>query len=440
MRGGGVLIAVSNRFASRRNLCTHDELEQLWVNINCRGSSICIGVIYLSPDYSNDSFTVQKHIDSALEISCSLQPHATHLLFGDYNQPGITWTRTSSGYAIPNISESTFSGTASALLDGMSLLNMLQMCTVTNDRIRTLDLLFVNEESAPDCTVVEACEPLLEMDSHHPPLLVTQAFPQPVDFDDTPEDREFNFVKADFIALMDSLQEINWETALNHAMDVNLAVERLSTILLQLFSLHVPAPRPRPKPPWSNQRLKKLKRLRAKALRRYTHQRNPLTKRDFTQASNNYRAYNRILYSQHILRVQSNLRRNPKGFWAFVNEKRKESGLPSQMVLEGEIANTRDGICNLFAKHFSSAFNASPASAVQVENALQNVPNNVMNLGNVRFIDDDIMLAIKKLKSSMIPGPDGIPASVFKKCATALCAPLKLIFNQSLAQGVFPER
>ncbi|XP_065094090.1 uncharacterized protein LOC135714645, partial [Ochlerotatus camptorhynchus] len=46
--------------------------------------------------------------------------------------------------------------------------------------------------------------------------------------------------------------------------------------------------------------------------------------------------------------------------------------------------------------------------------------------------------ALKKLKSSVSPGPDGIPACILKKCSGMLITPLQAIFNLSLRSQQFP--
>ena len=439
-RGGGVLIAVSNKFSSKQKTCAILDIEQLWVSIRYCDTDICVGGVYLPPDSSSDVSVIQKHIDSVLAVANSLDPHAIHLIFGDYNQPGLVWKSTLSDHAVPDPSESAFPGSSVTLLDGMCLLNMLQMSTVKNSRDRTLDLLFVNAEATSNCKIVEAYEPLVEADPYHPPLFACLLCPQLVVFDEVSDVREFNFSKTDLPGLERSLLSFDWNDLLSQSADVNTAVDTFTTVLLQQFRTHVPPPRQRPKPPWSNGHLRVLKRLRATALRNYTNRRNPLTKREFVCASNEYKTYNRFLYSRHVLRTQFDLKRNPKRFWHFVNGKRKENGLPCNMVLGNESSNTLSGTCNLFAKHFASVFSTDSASSAQIENAIRNVPNDILNLSDIRFTDQDILVAIKKLKSSTTPGPDGIPSIIFKKCAYALCGPLKQIFNLSLSQSIFPSR
>ncbi|XP_055538019.1 uncharacterized protein LOC129725807 [Wyeomyia smithii] len=321
----------------------------------------------------------------------------------------------------------------------MSLVNMTQLSAVKNGRNRTLDLVFVNDESVLNCAIAEACDSLVGIDPHHPPLSVSLACPQLIRFEELSEIRQLNFSKSDFEGLQRALLAINWENLLNRATDVDSVVEIFTHTMKQQFTNFVPSFHPRPKPVWSNRRLRELKRQRAAALRKYVRRRNAMTKLSFTTASSHYKTYNRFLYAQHVLRTQSQLKRNPKRFWSFVNSKRKESGLPSNMFLRNDSADTLDGIGSLFRKHFSSIFNSSSANTAQIQSALRDVPHNVVNLSNICFSDEDVLKATEKLKPSSSAGPDGIPAIILKRCAIALCVPLRIIFNKSLSLGVFPD-
>ncbi|XP_053686510.1 uncharacterized protein LOC128736051 [Sabethes cyaneus] len=314
---------------------------------------------------------------------------------------------------------------------------MRQMNTIVNSIRRTLDLIFVNDEAGDACTMSEAHEPIIEAHPFHPPLLVTLRISLPATFESVATTNDFNFGKIDFVAFKESLHILDW-TELDNLADVDLAVDYFDATLNRLFRIHVPVPRLHAKPPWSNSRLH-LKRNRSAALRKYTNRRNPVTKHDFCQISNEYRTYSRHLYSCYVRRMQDDLRKNSKRFWSFVNEKRKQAGLPSYMFLGNLTSDNQQTTCDLFERHFSSVFNSTTASTAQVGDAMRNVPENMFDLGSVRFCEADINTGLSKLKNSSSAGPDGIPLIVLKKCAGELCTPLLKICNMSLQQLKFPE-
>ena len=437
-RGGGVLIAAATRLNSLLSpIRPSDSIEQLWVKIICPNRAICLGVVYISPDCAGNVVSIESHIDSACQQSNSLQPNDMHVIFGDYNQPHLSWIKCSSGYAFVDPSSSTLSPASVALLDGFAITGMRQMNTAVNSSNRTLDLVFVNDDAKEVCSLVEAHEPLIEADRYHPPLLLTLRTTLP-SFEITAGINEYNFRRADFVALNQSLLSANWDE-LNDIEDVDLAVQFFSDRLKCSFQLHVPTSRQRMKPPWSNLRLRQLKRQRSAALRKYTNRRNPVTKHIFCLVSNEYRAYNRHLYSCYVKRTQDELRENPKRFWSFVNEKRKQHGLPSSMFLKNNVSDNNQTTCDLYARHFSSVFNTTSASVTQISEVLQNVPEGIIDFGHIEFCEADIKAGISKLKASSSVGPDGIPSIVLKKYVESLCAPLQKICNLSLQQNKFPE-
>ena len=437
-RGGGVVIAVSNRLSSTTSLVqVAKNIEQLWIKIDGGSRTICIGVVYLPPDVSTSVSCIDDHISSVLAVSEKLQPHDYHLLFGDYNQPGLSWKRSSSGHLFVDPTVTTFNAANTSLVDGMAVLNMKQMNSVTNSLNRTLDLVFVSDNASRQCDVFHTPDALVDADPYHPSIVTTLHCPSVTRFTDIPDVREFDFNKADFVGLNRALLLIDWSFL--EEVDINAAVLLFNQKLLTLFRQYVPEPTTRRKPAWSNNRLRMLKRERAAALRAFTRDRNELNKQRFNIASCQYRSYNRYLYSCYIQRKQSQLKRNPKQFWTFFNEKRKENGLPSLMFLGDCSSNTSVNTCNLFAQQFASVYSNSTASPHETEASLRYVPENFCDINVSGFSEAEVESAMKQLKPSVAAGPDGIPSSVLKNCACSLSRPLKIIFNQSLAQGTFPN-
>ncbi|KAL1404445.1 hypothetical protein pipiens_005347, partial [Culex pipiens pipiens] len=275
--GGGICIAVSKKFDSTEFPVPTDasSLEQLWVVINgVADQKLYVGSVYISPDLARNSAVIESHFNSASAVAEAMRPNDLHLLLGDYNQPKITWTKFNSRHAHPSSSSASYPLSSSTLLDGMALLGMKQLNDVSNNLNRTLDLVLIDDDSVNYCSVAEAPEALLRIDPPHPPLEVTVSLRMPVPFIDEPDTRSYNFYKADFPALNRALLGVNWN-ALNEMQNVDEAVAFFNSTLKTAFRDHVPTRAPPRKPPWSNDRMKKLKRRRAAALRKYSARRNP---------------------------------------------------------------------------------------------------------------------------------------------------------------------
>ncbi|XP_055604758.1 uncharacterized protein LOC129752990 [Uranotaenia lowii] len=372
-RGGGVLIAVSNRFTSSplTNLTGIDQsFEHLWVTIDTGQQKVYIGVVYVSPADASNPSIIDAHLNSVVAVADILRPNDRHILLGDYNQPLLNWVKNSANFAYPDPSTSTFNSCSSALLDTMDLLGNRQMNLVANSHSRTLDLVFINEMDGDSCTVTAAMEPLIDADLHHPPLLVDLTYSGFTPFESATDTCSLNFYKADFAQISEILLHTNW-SFIESATDVDQAVDFFTSTLHESFRDNVPLKRPVRKPPWSDAHLRMLKRRRAAAMRQLSRARNPVNKRRFNIASNDYKRYNRFRYSQHVERMQNMLKHNPKRFWSFVNEKRKETGFPSEMFLGEHKSTNLEQTCNLFAEHFASVFSTSNATSTKIAGALR---------------------------------------------------------------------
>ena len=363
-RGGGVLIAVSAKLNSHIDPAPiHNTLEQLWVIVETPRNSVSVGVVYLPPDRKSDTLLVQQHIDSIESVLSRVNQYTQALLFGDYNQSSLRWFVPASGLPMVDIPGSQMPTYCCALLDGFNLHGLTQINTIMNRDERMLDLIYANELALQNCVVSAPCEPIIAIDAVHPAIVVTLCLPAPVAYDQPTVNRLLNFRRADYTALSAALSEVNWDDFLLQSSRIDDAVSSFSSAIENIIARIVPECTPPRKPPWSNARLRALKRSRSAALRKYCCHRSPYYQNLFKSASCQYRNYNRHLYNRYVVHIQDNLRRHPKRFWSFVNEKRKESGLPSSMFLGSHVANNNDEKCHLYA--------ASPA---QISDATDTVP------------------------------------------------------------------
>ena len=56
------------------------------------------------------------------------------------------------------------------------------------------------------------------------------------------------------------------------------------------------------------------------------------------------------------------------------------------------------------------------------------------------MVSEEAMLtSLSMLKIGKAPGPDGVPTNLVKDAASFIAKPLKMIFNASLKQGIFPN-
>ncbi|XP_055522840.1 uncharacterized protein LOC129717018 [Wyeomyia smithii] len=214
---------------------------------------------------------------------------------------------------------------------------------------------------------------------------------------------------------------------------------RFCDIIVQWLNANVPLAKRPNDPAWCTRRLRNLKRSRNNAQRKYRRLKTLITKRNFESASDEYRRLNSDLYKSYVLRVQTDLRRNPRNFWNFVNLKRKSSSIPINVRSDESTSTSESDSCELFAKFFASVFADRVASDSDADIAAAAVPAGLTDLTTFEITTDMILGAAKKLKRSYTPGPDGIPAIIISRCANVLANPLRCILNKSFEQRKFPD-
>lgn len=283
-----------------------------------------------------------------------------------------------------------------------------------------------------------AVSPLLPVDDHHPPLEASMPVVKETGHtfvDNHP--RSLNYRKINFSAFLEHFATFDW----NHifeGLDVDGMTSTFCDVINRWLQANVPLRKQPVSPAWSTPLLCRLKQNKNTCQQRYRDHRNHFTKQSFKHASKRYRWLNSRLYKSHVLRVQTNLRRNPKGFWSFVNSKRKTASIPTNVFFNDTVSSNMEDSCQLFADHFASVFATNHATAEEAELAAGAVPQDAMDLNLPEVSRSMILEAARKLKSSYSPGPDGIPAVLYCRGIDAMINPLSQIFNNSLQQAKFP--
>ena len=128
----------------------------------------------------------------------------------------------------------------------------------------------------------------------------------------------------------------------------------------------------------------------------------------------------------------------PERFWTYIDRKRKRHGLPTHMALEEEVVEDDVSITSLFARHFSSAYSAQ---SQHCQDALRfTAPHSDdPELLNPPLTEREVMDVLSNPDARKSAGPDGIPASFWRKTARYFAPSLTVLFNQSLSDGIFPS-
>ncbi|GBO14210.1 hypothetical protein AVEN_3366-1 [Araneus ventricosus] len=109
----------------------------------------------------------------------------------------------------------------------------------------------------------------------------------------------------------------------------------------------------------------------------------------------------------------------------------------SDSLFYNNVCYENDGdIANAFADYFSSVFKPSTDFDGHDE-CKSNCVGDLVKIESVTY--DDVVLAIRELKSALTVGVDNIPSLIIKGCAKFFIYPLLVLFNLSLRTKVFPD-
>lgn len=132
-------------------------------------------------------------------------------------------------------------------------------------------------------------------------------------------------------------------------------------------------------------------------------------------------------YKEYIQRIQENIKSDPATFWQFANINSITSNYPNEMHLNNVIANTPDGIADMFSDYFESIY-VSDEHAWNINEIIQSSHQSI----DINVTIGDIELAISSLKWKSGAGPDKLSPFVVKMCSDAIVWPLWLLFEKNI--------
>ncbi|GBM95053.1 putative RNA-directed DNA polymerase from transposon BS [Araneus ventricosus] len=138
-------------------------------------------------------------------------------------------------------------------------------------------------------------------------------------------------------------------------------------------------------------------------------------------------------YNTYLRLTEKNLISNPRKFWSYFNNTKHNS---SNSLYYNNVCYENEGdIANAFADYFKSVF--KPSTNYDIKNEFKsNCVGDFVKIDSATY--DDVVLAIRELKSSLTVGVYNIPSFIIKGCAEFFIYPLLILFNLSLRSNVFP--
>ena len=231
-------------------------------------------------------------------------------------------------------------------------------------RTSKLNLLFFcsrHDEIEICCPAPALCDGFGSSNAHHPVSLTYDGF-HVTHINDCGSRMQFDFAKADYPRLMDHLQRVDWNSVLGSG-DVDSKVSKFYGFLNGCLPTFIPTKSQQRRHcrtrPWMSSSLVRLRNRRRAAARRFKLSGSTDANREFENLNRKFNAQNEREYKAYVKDQGEKIRRDPKSFWKFFDEKRKCSSFPAEMSYGPRTARVGQEISNLFAEHFKSTFSNS---------------------------------------------------------------------------------
>ena len=437
--GGGVLL-YSHQDIPITSCKTYDDgtCEALFVTF--QASKLTIANVYRPPNATQASFA--RVLQFLEKCRADIKDDSYQFwLVGDFNFPQIDWLSLN----IPAASSSESSASASLLLSFMSrnLLNQYILEPTRNENI--LDLFITNNDylvtsvtslktDLSDHNMVDVLLSFNPTDSSHSPV---KTFNQN-------EFRSLDFTQTNSEMLKNKMSEVDWDS-----LRSSCSFEEFPAIFTDTVFRICQQCTPYKKIS-HNGKPKSLNRLRRKKSKLKVR----LSAAELAGNVSRVEAINQEIallcckireeihlnLDQKEQRAISKIKLNPKYFYSYAKSfSRIKSSISMLFDESNNVETDKFKMTNILQKQFSSVYSDPTAPNIRPPDFSPPIITHPFSDNELSFSDKDIIDAIKDIKLDSASGPDGIPAVLLKSCAEQFCKPLRLIWEESMSQGVVPS-
>lgn len=424
-RGGGVLLAVNKNLAAVRVDISIDctECELLCVKLLFNNFNLYIILLYIAPNTS--AATYMFIFDSITNLQFLFGSKV--LILGDLN---ITELH---NYYFNNIVHNT---TVKYYSNFHNIFDLEQFNYITNSNGHILDVVLSNVS----VTVVKSDFPFVLEDLHHPALefsvsLHTKAI-KPCNPN---KDYFYNFSKANFLSLYELIRDSDWSN-LDNFEDPDLWTEHFYHLINTALDASVPKTlrRKRKYPVWYSKDIISLIKVKDRNRKKYQKTGLKLFADAFKQNRSTLKSLIDNAYKTYLEKVQESVVTDAQNFWRYVHSKGNNFEIPKTVKnKEGTLLDNGNDIVEAFASYFRSVYVNSNTNVWGVGSS-KSCSSTFVSITTIT--EEEVSVAIKKLKSKASIGPDLIPAYVIKGCAEFLIPPLTKLFNLCLKRNIYPDK
>ncbi|XP_046662952.1 uncharacterized protein LOC124355842 [Homalodisca vitripennis] len=330
-------------------------------------------------------------------MSVCSNPHSI-LFAGDFNLPDVNWTA-------PDLV--AVGGSSKCLIDMALAFQVSQVNTIKNGRGVILDLLFSSNHSL---IVSPALDSILPQESAYPALsceipivkISSKHMGSIRDF------RRCNIEKI-FNELYLALGPVSF-----HFPDVIESFNNFVNTIYGIVVRNTPLKKTARSrfPCWFSPELRDLVIGKKICHKRFKSTSSPNDYIEFSRLRDLCKELSSQCFSNYIDYVNGMIPLNIRAFWSFFDSVRGSTESADTYYLDNSSASTPEGICNLFAEHFSSVYNSSPGPIPQYHYLSE------INISSCVLTEGDVERKLASLDPFKGTGPDDIPPD----CTSTYCA------------------
>ena len=432
VKRGGVGLYVKDSLASknRSDLVTLPECVVSEIHVNRK--KYFFAVIYRSPSQDQaefDNFAINFEV--LLSKIYAENPFCV-VVTGDFNCRSTQWWE--------NDIENNEGKLLEPLASELGLHQLISEPThLMGDSKSCIDLIFTNQ---PNLFIESGVHPSLHEQCHHQivhgKLSVSNITSPPY------SRRIWYYDKANFVAIVKSIEMFNWKEHLDSTTCPNEQVKLLNEVLLNIYSNFIPNKvktiRPR-QAPWITQTVKNFLRKKSHAYKSFVRNGQPDDKLEGIQnmISEGSRMIEEAKWN-YFLKAGKTLA-SPgtpsKTYWSLINTVLNKAKVPiiPPLLDNGLFVTDFTEKAQLFNDYFMlQCTTIDTGSAIP-----EHIPVTSTLINTFAISEEKILQIIRSLNPNKAHGWDEISVRMIKLSDTALVAPLKIIFTNCLRSGIFPQ-
>ena len=420
--GGGVLIAhrTDLNISSVKFTKLKVKAELLSVIFKTTtGKKICISTFYRVGTLGLENF---QEFERHFKTLASNKKLNRHILIGDFNFHEVSWP---DGHTSCELQHKFLDFLTSDLGHTQLISNP------THKSGNTLDLIFTNIPALiKNVKILDQNELCL---SDH--FGVKFNVDMKVKFKDSPKTKSYNYRKANWVRLNNSLRQVNWRAVLDSS-DPHTAWPRFKAILSNLCDSCIPKKtiKSRFQPPWFDSRADKIRDKKELWRKRAKDATNETERKACDEKFRSFRREFKKTMNEN-LRLNVEDESDPalisKKFWSHVKSKSKSTRIPETVRHGDRFRSNLADQANLFNNYFYEQFSEESNYDIDIDYTTD-------QFYDLRFNSHDVFLILRSINPSKAAGPDGIHGTVLKNCASSLALPISILFNVSFSTGCIP--